>query len=279
MVEAPDAGRSERIAELFDLVVDSYDNVGVSFFGPIADRLVREMDPQPGERVLDVGCGRGAVLFRLAQAVGPAGAVTGIDLSKRMVATTAHEARARGLANVHLQVMDATRPTFPHGTFDAITASFVIFFLPNPAVALTRWRSLLKPRGLVGVSTFSAWDARWEQMEDLFEPYRDRRFFDGDPRDPNGPFGTDAAVERLMRTAGLVDPNTVSFDLDLHFDDADQWYLWTRSHGQRMLWDAIPERELGGVVDAALGRVDGWRDAEGRITSRQRIRLTFARRP
>lgn len=279
MVEAPDPGRSERIAELFDLVADSYDNVGVSFFGPIADRLVEEMDPQPGDRVLDVGCGRGAVLFRLAQAVGPTGAVTGIDVSRRMVATTAHETRARGLANVHVQVMDGSRPTFPHGTFDAITASFVIFFLPNPAVALTRWRSLLVPRGIVGVSTFSAWDPRWEQMEDLFEPYRDRHFFSGDPRDANGPFGTDAAVERLMRAAGLVDPRTVSFDLDLHFDDADQWYLWTRSHGQRMLWDAIPERELGQVRDAALGRVDGWRDAEGRITSRQRIRLTLARRP
>ncbi|WP_433604280.1 class I SAM-dependent methyltransferase [Prescottella agglutinans] len=279
MVEAPDAGRSERVADLFDLVVDSYDNVGVSFFGPIADRLVEEMDPRPGDRVLDVGCGRGAVLFRLADSVGPTGAVTGIDLSRKMVATTAREARARGLGNVHLHVMDAMRPTFPHGTFDAISASFVIFFLPDPAVALTRWRSLLVPRGIVGVSTFSAWDRRWEQMEDLFEPYRDRHFFSGDPRDPNGPFGTDAAVERLMRTAGLVDARTVSFDLDLHFDDANQWYVWTRSHGQRVLWDAIPEPELGRVVDAALKRVDGWRDGDGRITSRQRIRLTFARRP
>ncbi|WFR71174.1 methyltransferase domain-containing protein [Prescottella defluvii] len=279
MVEAPDAGRSERIAELFDLVVDSYDNVGVSFFGPIADRLVAAVDPQVGERVLDIGCGRGAVLFRLASAVGSTGEVTGIDLSPKMVATTAHEARARGLSNVNVQVMDAMRPTLRNGTFNAIAASFMIFFLQDPGAALTRWRSLLVPRGTVGVSTFSGWDPRWAQMEDLFEPYREGQFFSVDPRDPNGPFGSDAAVERSTRSAGLVDARSTNFDLDLHFDDADQWYAWTRSHGQRLLWDAIPDDELERVRDAAFERLDGWRDDEGRITSRHRIRLTLAQRP
>ncbi|CAM3105954.1 class I SAM-dependent methyltransferase [Prescottella defluvii] len=275
----PDGLQVARLAELFDLVVDSYDNVGVPFFGPIAEHLVREADPQPGSRALDIGCGRGAVLFRLAEAVGPDGEVVGIDVSPKMVEATAHEARARGLTNVTVQVMDAMKPTLPRGRFDTITASFMIFFLPDPAAALTAWRSLLVPHGTVGVSTFGAWDPRWEQMEDLFAPYRDRGFFSVDPRDPNGPFGSDAAVEGLMRAAGLVHPRTVGFDLDLYFDDAEQWYTWTRSHGQRQLWDAIPAAELDRVRDAALARVDGWRDEQGRITSRHRIRLTYAQRP
>ncbi|MGO4202271.1 class I SAM-dependent methyltransferase [Rhodococcus sp. TAF43] len=279
MVEVPDEIRAARLAELFDLVVDSYDNVGVPFFGPIAERLIAEVDPRAGARVLDIGCGRGAVLFRLAEAVGPGGEVVGIDVSPKMIAATAHEARARGLTNVSVQVMDATAPTLPRGAFDAITASFMIFFLPDPAAALTAWRSLLVPHGTVGVSTFGAWDRRWEQMEDLFGPYRDRAFFRLDPRDPNGPFGSDGAVEGLMRTAGLVHPRTVAFDLDLFFDDTEQWYAWTRSHGQRQLWDSIPADDLDRVRDAALARVDGWRDEQGRITSRHRIRLTLAQRP
>ncbi|WP_430332630.1 class I SAM-dependent methyltransferase [Rhodococcus sp. ACT016] len=279
MVEVPDARRSEMIADLFDLVVDSYDNVGVSFFGPIAERLVAAVGPKPGSRVLDIGCGRGAVLFRLAAAVGPTGEVTGIDLSPKMVATTAHEARARGLGNVHVQVMDAMDPVLPQGTFDAITASFMIFFLPDPAAALTRWRSLLVPRGTVGVSTFSAWDPRWEQMEDLFARYRDKQFFTVDPRDPNGSFGSDAAVEGLMRSAGLVDARSAVFDLALRFDDADQWYAWTRSHGQRLMWDSIPADELDEVRSQVFERLEDWRDDEGRITSHHGIRLTLAQRP
>ncbi|MCL2533676.1 MAG: methyltransferase domain-containing protein [Nocardiaceae bacterium] len=280
MVESSNARGPGTVAGLFDLVADSYDNVGVSFFGPIAERMVAEVGPRPGDHVLDIGCGRGAVLFRLADAVGPAGEVTGIDLSPRMVASTANEVRTRGLANVTVQVMDAMQPSLPHGTFDAITASFMIFFLPDPGVALTRWRSLLVPGGTVAVSTFSAWDSRWEELDDLFEPYRDQggRLFAGDPRDQNGPFGSDGAVERLMRNAGLVRPRTVAFDLDLHFDDGAHWYAWTRSHGQRALWDAIPDDELGRVRDDAFRRLEGWRDDDGLITSRQRIRLTLAQR-
>ncbi len=72
-VEWPDEVHTARIADLFDLVADSYDSLGVPFFGPIADRLVRAVAPRPGARALDVGCGRGAVLFRLADAVGPSG--------------------------------------------------------------------------------------------------------------------------------------------------------------------------------------------------------------
>ncbi|PTR27417.1 methyltransferase family protein [Rhodococcus sp. OK519] len=279
MVEVPEEVHTARVADLFDLVADSYDNVGVSFFGPIADRLVEAVAPPPGAQALDIGCGRGAVLFRLAEAVGPSGEVTGIDLAPRMVAITAHEARARGLTNTHVQVMDAMRPTLPSGRYDVITASFMLFFLPDPAAALTAWRSLLVPRGTVGVSTFGAWDPRWEELDDLFAPYRDSRFFPVDPRDPDGPFGTDAAVEGLMRNAGLVHARTSTFDLDLTFDDPGHWYSWTRSHGQRMLWESIPESDRDQVKDAALERVEGWRDESGRVATRHGIRLTLAQRP
>ncbi|XVA03874.1 class I SAM-dependent methyltransferase [Prescottella equi] len=205
--------------------------------------------------------------------------MTGIDLAPRMVAVTGREARTRGLTNVHVQVMDAMRPSLPHGRYDVVTASFMLFFLPDPAAALTAWRSLLVPHGTVGVSTFGAWDPRWEELDDLFAPYRDTRFFPVDPRDPDGPFGADAAVEALMRTAGLVHERTTSFDLELEFDDPAQWYSWTRSHGQRMLWDSIPEDERDHVRDAALERVEGWRDEDGRVVTRHKIRLTLAQRP
>ena len=62
------------MATLFDRLADTYDAVGVDFIAPIAEGLVLELDPQPGERALDVGCGKGAALVPLAAAVGATGA-------------------------------------------------------------------------------------------------------------------------------------------------------------------------------------------------------------
>ncbi len=46
-----------------------------------------------------------------------------------------------------------------------------------------------------------------------------------------------------------------------------------------MLWDSIPEDERDDVRDAALERVEGWRDEDGRVVTRHKIRLTLAQRP
>jgi O-methyltransferase/aklanonic acid methyltransferase len=84
--------------KVFDQASSTYDGVGVEFFRPIARGLVAELAPQWGERGVDVGCGRGAVLFPLAEAVGPRGHVTGIDLSPRMMSAPNDALAARLIA-------------------------------------------------------------------------------------------------------------------------------------------------------------------------------------
>jgi ubiquinone/menaquinone biosynthesis C-methylase UbiE len=62
-----------QMAALFDRLAESYDAVGVEFFKPIAAGLVAQLAPKEGERVVDVGCGRGAVLIPMARAIAPPG--------------------------------------------------------------------------------------------------------------------------------------------------------------------------------------------------------------
>jgi SAM-dependent methyltransferase len=81
----------DGIAGVFDRAADTYDAVGVPWFGPVAQGLVEELDVQPGEHVLDLGCGRGAALHPLALATGPEGSALGIDLAPRMVERTARD--------------------------------------------------------------------------------------------------------------------------------------------------------------------------------------------
>jgi predicted TPR repeat methyltransferase len=77
--------RSAAIAGVFDRAAETYDQVGVEFFGPVAEALVERTAPQVGERVLDVGCGRGASALLAARAVGPTGEVVATDRAPAMV--------------------------------------------------------------------------------------------------------------------------------------------------------------------------------------------------
>ena len=65
------ARATAQVARLFAELAPVYDSSGVEFFGPMARRLVELLAPRPGERALDIGCGRGAASLPLAEAVGP----------------------------------------------------------------------------------------------------------------------------------------------------------------------------------------------------------------
>lgn len=268
------AERSARVAAVFDSVAADYDNVGVPWFQPIARRLVAEVAPRPGDRALDIGCGRGAALFALAEAVGTGGRATGIDLSARMVEATAADVRSQGYANIDVHVMDAGAPTLPEGAFDVAAASFVLFFLPAPVAALRAWRRLLAPGGRLGVSTFAESAAGW--LDDVFQPFLPPSVFATGPQP--GPFDSDAGVEALFTAGGFAAVRTTVFELDVEFQDADQWYAWSMSHGQRATWDRIPAAEHARVRAAAAERLAAARDGDGRIRLSQRIRLTVGER-
>lgn len=269
--------QKQAVSGIFDRVADTYDQVGVDFFGPIARRLVGELDPRPGERALDVGCGRGAVLFELARAVGPAARPTGIDLSPRMVAAVAADADAAGLP-VDVRVADAESPPFDPGSFDLVTSSLVLFFLPDPAEALRAWRVLLVPGGRLGVSTFGEFSSRWKAVDAVFGRYVPPQLRDARTTGRTGPFASDAGVEGLLRNAGFDDVRTVTADIAVQFDDPDHWYRWSWSVGQRAMWEAVPEDQRETVRAAAYDVLQSQRDDDGQIGFEQRVRFTLGRR-
>jgi ubiquinone/menaquinone biosynthesis C-methylase UbiE len=131
------------IAGVFDRAADTYEGLRVPWFGPIAKGLVEELDVQPGERVLDLGCGRGAALLPLARAAGPTGTALGLDLAPRMVELTAQD--ARDLPHVEVRVGDASAPDEPAGAYDVVSCCLVLFFLPDPPAAVRAWVPALAP--------------------------------------------------------------------------------------------------------------------------------------
>ena len=271
--------RSARVAAVFYRVADTYDTVGVPWFGPIAEQLVDLVAPAPGERGLDLGTGRGAALWPLARRVGPTGHVTGLDLAARMIDATRADALERGLRGVDLLVADAGRPPLPAAGYDVAVASLVLFFLPDPPAALRAWRDLLVPGGRLGVSTFGPRDAAWEKLDDVFTLYLPPSLLDARTSGTRGPFASDAGVADLLVSAGFTEVRTEHLELSVRFADAEEWRVWSWSHGQRMHWEAVPQDRRGEVFAAAAERLEATRDPEGLCTLGQQVRYTIGSRP
>ena len=261
------------VAGVFDRAAGTYDAVGVPWFGPIAAGLVEELAVTAGERVLDVGCGRGAALISLAAAAGPTGQVLGIDLAPGMVERTA--ADVAGLPHVQVRVADAAAPGLPPAAYDVVASSLVLFFLPDPAAAVRTWAELLVPGGRVGVSTFGPQDDRWKQLDALFTPYLPPAMLDARASGARGPFSSDEGVAALLRDAGLVEVRTAHRTVTASFTGPAQWLSFSWSHGQRAMWEAVPRDEHGELVRQATALLEAWAP----LAFSQVVRHTLGRRP
>ena len=268
-----------RLASLFDAVAETYDATGVEFFGPIAAGLVSLLEPRAGERVADIGCGRGAFLLPAAEAVGPSGRVDGIDLSPAMAASASAAADAAGLAHVAVAVGDAQEPALPEASYDVLGSSLVLFFLPHPAEALAAWHGLLAAGGRLGVSTFGPQDEVWHAIDELFTPYLPPQMLDARTSGQAGPFASDAGVEALVGGAGFDDVRTVTHDLEVRFAGPEQWHAFSWSTGQRAMWAAVPEDARADVRAAAAALLEGARTDDGSCVLRQQVRYTLGVRP
>src|SRR5688572_1381792 len=116
MSDDAEARKAETMARFNSRAAD-FDPQGT--FAHFGQRLVAELGVEPGQRVLDVATGRGAVFFPAAERVGAAGEVVGVDLAESMVRATNEEAERRGLGTP-VRIMDAEQLDFPDAGFDRV---------------------------------------------------------------------------------------------------------------------------------------------------------------
>ncbi len=106
--------------------------------------------PSPGERLVDLGCGRGGDLFRAAAMVGPAGHATGVDATPRMV--EAARERIAGLANASVVQGDLAAVPLPAACADVVVSNCAINHAPDKAAVYREVARLLAAGGRVVVS-------------------------------------------------------------------------------------------------------------------------------
>lgn len=268
-----------RVARVFDELAEDYDQSGVSFFGPIAQGLVELLDPRPGEHVVDVGCGRGALTFAAARAVGPEGRVTAVDIAPAMVEHTRRAAAAGGLSQVATAIAADGVLDLPERTADVVASSLVLFFAPDPVGTLRTWIDLLTPGGRIGISTFGEADPTWKRIDQLFRPYLPPAMLDPRTTGEVGSFTSDEGVEQMFSAVGAVDLRSVRRPLDVHFPDAATWRRFSMSTGQRAMWRFVPEERRESLYAEAAEILEDARTASGDIVLVQDVRYTLGQRP
>jgi ubiquinone/menaquinone biosynthesis C-methylase UbiE len=113
----------------------------------VTDVLLKVAAPQAGEAVLDVGCGTGATLLRVAAAVGETGRALGCDISSSMLDLARQRIAAAGVRNVMLVQADAQSHDFAEDTFDLLISRFGVMFFADPTAAFANLRRPMRRGG------------------------------------------------------------------------------------------------------------------------------------
>ncbi|RKU17630.1 hypothetical protein C6500_14990 [Candidatus Poribacteria bacterium] len=116
-------------------------------YGASTQRLCKRAGITDGMRVLEIGSGAGDVALTLAELIGPAGQVIGVDVNPSILDTARQRVTDAGVRNVEFIAGDARMLTFPD-KFDAIVGRFVLMYMADPGRAFSKLITHLKPDGI-----------------------------------------------------------------------------------------------------------------------------------
>ncbi len=191
---------------------------------PLGLEALRVLAPRPGERVLDVGCGCGQTTLELAEWVGAAGAVTGVDISAPMLAVAKARTIPEGAATPLFLERDAQEADLGQGVYDAIFSRFGVMFFSDPVAAFANLRRALK---LGGRLTFVCWRQFHENLW-MRAPMEAAQPFlpPSQPMDPTAPgpfaFANPDRVRSILSDAGLSDVTLHAFNTSIGGSSLEQ---------------------------------------------------------
>jgi ubiquinone/menaquinone biosynthesis C-methylase UbiE len=252
----PQADDKKTILEqVFTRTAESY--VRIRYFDTFGAWLVDVAKIAEGAAVLDVACGRGAVLFPAGARVGTRGHVTGIDLAEGMARATQAEIDRRGIVNASARQMDAEHLDFADKTFDAVLCGFSLQFFPDLPRALGEFRRVLKPGGTLAVSTWGDDDPAWEWFDDL------RKRYGASLRLASNSLDTPDKVTAALERGGFVDVSVRERVLDEVFVDEEEWWNVEWSISGREGLERLGPEQLAALKNDAFAHMQSQRTKRG----------------
>lgn len=199
----------------FEVAAEAYDRFIGRYSQQLSAQLADLAGVRAGQRVLDVGCGPGALTAELVRRVG-ADAVSAVDPSDSFVAA----ARAR-FPGVDVQSATAEHLPFADATFDVVLAQLVVHFMTDPVAGLREMKRVA-PAG--GVIAACVWDHAGERTP-LAVFWRAARELDPEVRDESDLAGArEGHLGELFAAAGLASIEETSLEAAARFESFDEWW-------------------------------------------------------
>ena len=279
MTESSEREFWDQRAEAWVRRADSLDSLSDAYGIPAMDALGIE----PGERILEIGCGPGATAIKLADRVGPSGEIVAVDISPAMIAAAIRRATASGVTNVRFEAADAQTGDLG-GPFDAAYSRFGVMFFVDPPAAFANIGRALRAGGRFACAVWSPLaDNPWMFVPTLAAgPVLGAELSIPGPGEP-GPFSLADAehVRTLLDGAGFVDVTIDPVAGSRLVTDA------TADDDIRMLFEVGPlgaafagadEAQRGAAIDAVRAAIEPFREDGGWRLPGSALKVT-ARRP
>jgi len=198
---------------------------------PVSQWLVDAIEPQPGQRVLELAAGVGETGFLAAELIAPGGGtLISSDGAEAMVAHARARAAELGLSNVEFRPLELEWIDLPAASVDAVICRWGYMFALDKEAALRETRRVLRPGGRLALAAwtgpernpFSAIPRRAlveAGLVDAFDYGGGPTMFD---------LSDQAALRELLEAAGFADPRVEELSLTIRYEDLDDFVATTR---------------------------------------------------
>jgi ubiquinone/menaquinone biosynthesis C-methylase UbiE len=254
------APTQEQVRAAWDTIAAGFDEFVTPLNLPLGEEIVRRTQVRPGDRLLDVAAGSGAVGLVAARA---GAQVVATDIAPRMIEALRARAAAAGLSNLEARVMDGMALDFPDGTFDVSVSLNGVSLFPDLAGGLAELARVTRPGGRVVVGAAGA----LPKVEFIaFFLGAMRAVVPGftPPAGPLPPFrlADPDVFDQHLAAAGLSDRTVATIDWDIPVDSAAHlWNIVTTSNPIGAQWaaDLAPEQaeQVRQVLDGMLRERSG----------------------
>lgn len=209
----------------------------------VNERLVENLDPSPGDTLLDIASGTGDTGFLALERLGGEGRLISTDFSRAMVEAAREVSTALGLENVEHRVLDAEQMDLENDSIDGVLCRFGYMLMADPGAALAETRRVLRPAGRLSFGVWAAPDQNhWAFIPGLVLVERGHM----PPPEPGAPgifaMADPDRIRELVTGAGFDEPRIEQVEIVWPYEDVEEHWQFTL--------------KLAGPLAAAIEKLD-----------------------